>query len=97
MTKMAMPSSMPSPLSDCWKACALPWKLVEMVMGRVFAAKRVISFTASPMATPGCKLNEMVTEGSCPMWFTVSGPRLVTSLATVLSDTSCPLAQRMYK
>ena len=34
-------------------------------------------------------------EGSCPMWFTVSGPRLVTSFATVLSDTSWPLAQRI--
>jgi hypothetical protein len=28
--------------------------------------------TASPSETPGCRLKEMVTDGSCPWWLMVS-------------------------
>src|SRR4030065_12119 len=35
MTRMAITSRMPIPLSDAWKAWAVPWKLVVMEAGGV--------------------------------------------------------------
>jgi hypothetical protein len=38
----------------------------------------------------------MVTDGSWPVWPTLSGPALVVTLATVLSGTSLPDDERTY-
>ena len=38
----------------------------------------------SPSETPGARLNEIVTVGSWPEWFTVIGPTRVVELATEL-------------
>src|SRR5262249_33629993 len=60
--------------SDAWKACAVPWKLAWMEGGmficRSAACMRV---TASPRDTPGARLNDSVTAGKKPWWFTASG------------------------
>ena len=88
MTRIAITSSTPSPCCDDWKACAVPWKLVATVAGNVCRASRLISLTALPSETPGFRLKEMFTEGSCPRWFTDRGPRVLLSVATELSGTS---------
>src|SRR4029077_5604073 len=48
------------------------------------------------MATPGRRLNEIVTAGTWPAWFTDSGPRLAVSFATAPSGTREPVAERTY-
>ncbi len=53
-------------------------------------AAAVMAFTASPSATPGCRLNEMVTAGNSPWWFTDSGAVAGSNVAKALSGTSCP-------
>ena len=45
---------------------------------------------ASPSEYPGRRLNDAVTAGSCPKWFTVSGPTVRVKLATSSNGTSCP-------
>ena len=45
-----------------------------MVAGRAARADLSTAATASPKATPGLRLKEMVTDGSWPRWLTVSGP-----------------------
>ena len=47
--------------------------------------------TASPSATPGCRLKEMVTAGKRPWWFTASGAVMEVSLAMALKGTCFPL------
>ena len=64
----------PIPASEDWKAAATPWKLVRMVAGRDSRAIPSTRSTASPSETPGARLNEMVTAGSCPRCATVRGP-----------------------
>src|SRR5579864_1011552 len=91
---MAITNSMPSPESDDWKACAVPWKEVLMVEGRVRRARSLISETASPMEVPGFKLKDMVTAGNSPRWFTESGPYVLVSEDTEASETSCPVFDR---
>ena len=55
-----------------------------------------ICVTASPRATPGARLNEIVTDGSCPVWLTLKGPAPVVTRATVLSGISLPADDRTY-
>jgi hypothetical protein len=42
--------------------------------GSVVSAIACTASTASPSATPFFKLKEIVTDGSCRVWFTASGP-----------------------
>jgi hypothetical protein len=65
--------------------------------GKIFAACAPTIFVAVPSATPGLKLNERVTDGSCPEWFTLNGPALWLISATALSGTSDPLFERTYR
>ena len=95
MTTTVMISRMPRPASDCWNAWAVPWKLVVMEMGSIEAARLCTSLTAWPSATPGARSNEMVTEGSWPVWLTVSGPTPVVNFETAPSGTSWPDEERM--
>ena len=90
MTKIARASTQPRPVIESWNACAVPWKLPEIVAGRVSAATDWTRATASPSATPGCRLNDKVTEGSWPVWFTDSGPTVPFVLTTVESGTRLP-------
>ena len=46
--------------------------------------------TASPSATPGRRLNDSVTDGSCPVWLTDSGPTVWRVVTTAESGTSLP-------
>src|SRR5436309_13009213 len=96
MTTIAITRINPSPCNESWNACAVPWKLVVTVEGSVAAAVDSIADTASPSATPGLRLNEIVTDGSWPVWLTLSGPTLVVTLATVLSGIRRPLDERTY-
>ena len=82
-------------MTEAWKAWAVPWKLVVSVAGiRSSRSTLRISFTASPSATPGLRLKEMVTAGSWPRWLTVSGPTVRVSLATAFRGTSLPELER---
>ena len=49
---------------------------------------------ASPRAVPGFVLNEMVTLGSCPVWFTSIGPTVRDVCVTDASGTRIPLRER---
>ena len=49
---------------------------------------------AVPSATPGRRLNDSVTEGSCPEWLTESGPAVCVTDTTALSGTSTPVFDR---
>src|ERR1700746_2119638 len=71
--------------SDAWKACAVPWKLAR-IEGGMFICRSAawMLATASPRATPGARLNESVTAGKKPWWFTASG--VVLSAKCVKAD-----------
>ncbi len=68
----------------------MPWKLPDTVLGSVSRASCSTRATASPSATPGAMLNDSVTDGSCPMWFTDCGPTLCFVVTTAESGTSFP-------
>src|SRR5450756_566194 len=71
---MASASTQPRPVIESWNACAVPWKLPEIVAGNVSRATACTRATASPSAIPGRRLNESVTDGNWPVWLTDSGP-----------------------
>src|SRR6266704_2487840 len=96
ITSTARTSRNTSPDWLDWKAWAVPVKFVVMLEGSVCRATRCTSATAVPMETPGFRLNEMVTEGSCPEWLTVSGPTLEPSVARDASGTRLPVCDLMY-
>jgi hypothetical protein len=88
-------SSNPCPLSESWKAWAVPWKLMLSVAGGRSSRRTASTWaTASLSETPGRGLNEIVTDGSCPRCVTVSGPTPVVIWATEPSGTSAPPAAR---
>jgi hypothetical protein len=74
----------------------VPWNVVPIVDGNVDAAALWIADTASPSANPGFRLNEIVTDGSWPVWLTDSGPASVVTFATVFSGTRFPVVDRTY-
>jgi hypothetical protein len=41
-------------------------------------------------------LNESVTDGSCPEWLIVTGPRLLLNVATAFIGTSAPVELFTY-
>ncbi|MNC87182.1 hypothetical protein D3C83_28860 [compost metagenome] len=65
-----------------------------IVAGIVSAATVWIRLTASPRAMPGARLNEIVTDGSWPKWFTWNGPTSVRSRATDSSGMRRPALAR---
>ena len=80
-------------LSDCWNACAVPWKLELRVAGTPSSA---IAFcTASvawPSATPCARLKLMVTAGNWPWWLIESGRTgTLVHVANVDSGTWSPV------
>ena len=66
MTRIVIISNTPSPDSDDSNACAVPWKSVVMLSGRVDAASLCTSANALPSETPGATSNEIVADGNCP-------------------------------
>ena len=52
------------------------------------------SLTASPSDTPGARLNESVTTGNCPWWFTASGAGVVSMRVNWLIGTIVPAEER---
>ena len=53
--------------SESWKACALPWKVVVMVAGRLSSvAARLMASVAWPSAVPCARLKLMVMAGNRP-------------------------------
>ena len=61
-----------------------------ILAGRVWRAVCWTRATASPRDTPGARLKEIVTEGSCPEWLMVSGPVPGVTAARLASGTSVP-------
>ena len=56
-----------SPASADWNALALPWKVVTSDAGLPLSCSNCrIAATASPSATPGFRLNEIVAAGNMP-------------------------------
>src|SRR5271165_2811416 len=49
------------------------------------------ALTASPSEASGARLNESVTTGNCPWWFTVMGALDVSMWVKALSGTCPPL------
>src|SRR5256885_16092069 len=95
MTNMARISRTRRPDWLDWNAWAVPEKLVVMLDRSVCCATRCTWATAVPMATPSRKSNEMVTDGSCPEWLTLSGPALDALGAVAGRGRSAPLFGRM--
>src|SRR6516162_1562472 len=65
MTTMVASSNQPWPRNDCWKTCAVPENPGVIVAGS--ASRLSMSWIwsiAAPRATPGARLNEIVTAGS---------------------------------
>ena len=60
----------------------------------ISVAPRVTSSTAVPSDAAGARSKEMVTEGSCPEWLTVTGPTPSLNFATALSGTTFPCVER---
>ena len=81
---------MPWPFSDSWNTCAVPWKPVVIVAGRLESRSMLDRVTASPSAKPGARLNEIVTAGCWPWWLTSSGPTDGTGTVTADSGIDCP-------
>ncbi len=80
--------------SEDWKACALPWK-VPITDGGIPISRAAwfTASTASPSATPGCRLKLSVTAGNCPWWAIDSGPIWLESTCTsVESGTAAPVS-----
>ena len=95
MTTIAISRIRPRPCSESWNACAVPWKRGRRSSPAASPPRSAwIASTASPSATPGFRLNEIVTDGSWPVWLTVSGPTSVVTVATVFSGISLPLDDR---
>ena len=61
-------ASSPGTPAPCPGSCPTPSP------GSVSRAAACTRATASPSATPGRRLNDSVTDGSCPVWLTDSGP-----------------------
>ncbi len=79
--------------SDCWNACAVPWKLELSVAG---VPRSAIAFwTASvawPSATPCARLKLMVIAGNWPWWLIESGRTgTLVQVAKVDSGTWSPV------
>ena len=96
MTRTATSSSSPSPCSDAWNACAVPWNVVLTVGGDPQLALDGLDLRPPLRSseTPGLVSNEIVTAGSWPRWSTVSGPSRGVSVATASSGTSLPSLER---
>ena len=52
----------------------MPEKLAATVLGKTSAETCRTAANAGPSDTPGARLNDTVTDGNCPEWFTVTGP-----------------------
>src|SRR6476646_2449888 len=96
MTNTASTMSAMSPAWVDWNTCAVPEKPVEMSAGRVRAASCDTAADAGPSATPGRRLNDIVTDGTWPEWLTDVGPALRVSVATVPSAMSVPFVEGTY-
>src|SRR5208282_5333455 len=96
MTRMVIASRIPSPESDDSKACAVPWKSVVMLSGKVAAAILWTWASALPSETPGATSKEIVADGNCPEWLICNGPSDRVNLTSVSSGTSAPLDERTY-
>src|SRR5438309_10836181 len=94
MTNTARIISMMSPCCVVTKAWARPEKPAATFPGSTCAASFSTVFRPEPNDTPFARLNEIVTDGSWPEWFTVTGPTLFTNFATVLRGTSGPRFDR---
>ena len=84
-------------LSDSWNACAVPCTncVADGRAGSIDACQRLhgIAPVTSPSATARRQmLNEIVTEGSCPVWLTDDAPTVVLTRATVSSGIRRPVS-----
>src|SRR5271155_6145802 len=93
---MVIASRIPSPESDDSKACAVPWKSVVMLSGKVAAAILWPWASALPSETPGATSHEIVADGSWPEWLICNGPSDRVNLTSVSSGTSSPADDRTY-
>src|SRR5262245_56071382 len=76
--------------------CAIRQKLAPTRGGTPSFAVASTCFTAVPIDIPCARLNDTVTDGSWPEWFTVTGPTVYLNFATVLSGTSGPRDERTH-
>ena len=78
-------------LSEAWKACAAPWKLVMMLSGMPMPASACwMASTAAPSDAPGARLNDTVVAGNWPIWVICSGAVSTRMLATTESGIGAP-------
>jgi len=73
----------------------VPPNEVVTLEGSTCRATRCTAATAVPSDTFGWRSNEIVTDGSCPEWLTVSGPTVEVMSASDASGTSGPVRDRM--
>jgi len=86
-----------NPWNDFSNSLTVPWKFALMVAG--ICKSRTAVFTrsaASPSEKPGLRLNDTVTAGSCPKWFTLSGPKPRETRTSVSNGIKGPCEERTY-
>src|SRR6476646_9077977 len=77
---------------DAPKAWALPWKLVWTDSGGCSSfCTALMALTACPIAVPGARLNEIVTDGNWPVWLITSGATFTAESTNVDKGTCWPL------
>src|SRR6266850_6087876 len=91
---MAMNSSRPRLVIDCWNTLADPSKLVVIVGGSRRSATCLTCAVAVPSETPGLRPNDTDTDGSWPEWLIDCGPTVSLNCTTDSSGTSTPAGVR---
>src|SRR5580698_202185 len=77
--------------SEAWNEAAVPWKAACTLSGMpISRCASSIARVASPSDALGARLNEIVTTGNCPWWFTESAADRVSKCVNVLSGTALP-------
>ena len=92
MTKMASASTQPEALHRVLERLGRALEAArDRGRQRLRGPAACTRATASPSATPGRRLNDSVTDGSCPVWLTDSGPTPSDAWSTTVeSGTSLP-------
>src|ERR1700688_1670353 len=87
---MAMKSSNPRLVIDCWNTLADPSKLVVIVAGSKAFATCWTCSVAVPSEIPGLSPNDTETDGSWPEWLIDWGPTVSLNETTDWRGTRAP-------
>src|ERR1700745_4346535 len=80
--------------SEFKNAAAVPWDVAWVLGGLSLSSfALLIAFTASPKEALGARLNDRVTTGNWPWWFTTSDVAPGSKCVKALNGTCCPFEE----